>query len=244
MIQHKDAVPWNDDIVTSSNAANSAPSPPLYIPTPSNRILLRSPLVDYDAQSLLPFYRDSETVKWMGDAWSFNPEKGEQPKATLEKMRKFLEGFEEGWEEKSWFFTVVLNSGQKEQGRQVSTEGSREDDDKEEVIGWVGLLKEPSAPLTCDLGILFGRPFWHKGFAPEALQTLAYYGYYNLGLEKITLQTREGNENMIGWMERLGYGEGRKGEFEGRPWRFWEIPRPPKQDQQEQANDQDVGVVV
>lgn len=78
------------------------------------------------------------------------------------------------------------------------------------AIGSIGLLLNGSTDLTnkddeCELGYWIGKPFWGKGYIPEASKEMLRYGFENLNMTKIWCAYYDGNTKSKRVQEKLGF---------------------------------------
>ena len=91
------------------------------------------------------------------------------------------------------------------------------------VLWWaVSLTQDGPAIGECDLseidrhhgraeiGFLFARAHWGKGYAREAMEAVIAHGFETLALERLWARVHDGNTASIALVERLGFA------FEGR----------------------------
>ncbi|MEG0832774.1 MAG: GNAT family N-acetyltransferase [Oscillospiraceae bacterium] len=57
----------------------------------------------------------------------------------------------------------------------------------------------------CELGYWIGRPFWGKGYMPEAVTEIIRYAFENLGMATIWCGYYEGNNNSRRVQEKTGF---------------------------------------
>lgn len=88
----------------------------------------------------------------------------------------------------------------------------------EQTLWWVAALA-PDGPAIgeCDLseidrhhgraevGFLFARRHWGKGYAKEAMEAVIAHGFETLGLERLWARFHAGNEASRRLLERLGF---------------------------------------
>lgn len=77
-------------------------------------------------------------------------------------------------------------------------------------IGTIELKLPGKTELTdrateCELGYWLGRPFWGRGYMPEAARTLLRYGFTELEMEAIWCGYYTGNEKSKRVQEKLGF---------------------------------------
>lgn len=78
------------------------------------------------------------------------------------------------------------------------------------AVGSVALLNQDEANLTikkdeAEIGYWIGRPFWGKGYVPEAVSELSNRAFYELGIKRIWCCHFEGNTNSQRVMEKCGF---------------------------------------
>ena len=96
-----------------------------------------------------------------------------------EKTRRFLETF---CIEKGRALAAVLKSSQK-------------------VIGYI--LFSPLEDGVYEIGWIFNRAFWRRGYAYESCAALIGYGFREMGIHKVIAETTDGVKS-AGLMEKLG----------------------------------------
>ena len=69
------------------------------------------------------------------------------------------------------------------------------------VIGYI--LFNPTSPGTYELGWVFNRAFWRKGYAFEALSAIIDYGFRELSVKKFIAETTDPIRS-VGLMKKLG----------------------------------------
>lgn len=80
----------------------------------------------------------------------------------------------------------------------------------EKAIGAVELiLKGHTNRVTrddeCELGYWLGKPFWGRGYIPEAAKELLRHGYEDLGMQTIWCGYYDGNEKSKRVQEKVGF---------------------------------------
>lgn len=78
------------------------------------------------------------------------------------------------------------------------------------AIGAVSLKFGEDTNMTaredeCELGYWVGRPFWGRGYAPEAAAELMRHGFEDLGMTAIWCGCYEGNHQSMRVQEKLGF---------------------------------------
>ena len=104
----------------------------------------------------------------------------------------------------------------------------QEHDLREGRMMWWVVALSPEGPAIgdCDLseidthhgraevGFLFARAHWGKGYAREAMEAVLGHGFGQLGLKRLTARVHEGNDASIKLLARLGFAyEGRLKSF-------------------------------
>lgn len=102
-----------------------------------------------------------------------------EPAYTLEKTRQFLEEFCIG---KKGALAAVL----KETGK---------------VIGYI--LFKPWEEDVYEIGWIFNKEYWRKGYAYESCSAVIAYGFHEMGLHKVVAEAIDGVKS-VGLMEKLG----------------------------------------
>lgn len=78
------------------------------------------------------------------------------------------------------------------------------------AIGAVELmLKGHNSMMTkddeCELGFWLGKPFWGKGYVPEAARELIRHGFEELGMTAVWCRYFDGNQKSKRVQEKLGF---------------------------------------
>lgn len=78
------------------------------------------------------------------------------------------------------------------------------------AIGAVELKLNGNTDMTtkedeCELGYWLGKPFWGRGYMPEAAAALLRHGFENLGMQTIWCGYYDGNINSKRVQEKLGF---------------------------------------
>lgn len=78
------------------------------------------------------------------------------------------------------------------------------------AIGSIGLILNGSTDMTdrddeCELGYWIGKPFWGKGYIPEAAKHLLRHGFEDLGMTTIWCGYYDGNTKSKRVQEKLGF---------------------------------------
>jgi ribosomal-protein-alanine N-acetyltransferase len=78
------------------------------------------------------------------------------------------------------------------------------------AIGECDLSEIDAHHARAELGFLFARAHWGKGYAYEAARAAMAYGFNTLGLERLGARVHAGNDASVRLLERLGFAyEGR-----------------------------------
>ncbi len=104
-------------------------------------------------------------------------------------------------QEKAWYDKVMYsNFPTTVFGIELEGEG------KKELIGLTTLTNINMLNRTCDFSILIGvENYRGKGFSKTATQLTLAFGFNELGLNKIALRVRQGNDVAINLYKRLGF---------------------------------------
>ncbi len=78
------------------------------------------------------------------------------------------------------------------------------------AIGAIELMPNRTADGSkeddaCELGYWLGKPFWGRGYMPEAARELIRHGFEELGMNKIWCGYFEGNQKSKRVQEKLGF---------------------------------------
>lgn len=78
------------------------------------------------------------------------------------------------------------------------------------AIGSIGLMLNGDTDMTdkddeCELGYWIGKPFWGKGYIPEAAQRIIRHGFEELGMTTIWCGYYDGNIKSKRVQEKLGF---------------------------------------
>lgn len=78
------------------------------------------------------------------------------------------------------------------------------------AIGAIELKLNGNTDMTerddeCELGYWLGKPFWGRGYMPEAAEELIRYGFEDLGMTTIWCGYYDGNEKSQRVQEKLGF---------------------------------------
>lgn len=82
--------------------------------------------------------------------------------------------------------------------------------DNDKAIGAIELKLKGHTDMTdkedeCELGYWLGKPFWGRGYMPEAVRELLRYGFENLGMSTIWCGYYDGNEKSKRVQEKVGF---------------------------------------
>lgn len=146
----------------------------MYIELKTERLLLR-PLDVSDLKTVHRFEADAETAKYM----LYPPDK------SLEDTKRFLERISAEWKKETpslYEFAVIFNLVQ---------------------IGIVSLYIDQDK-TEGELGWIFDRQYWGKGYATEAALAVKDFAIRHLKVKKITAYCDSRNINSARVMERIG----------------------------------------
>jgi ribosomal-protein-alanine N-acetyltransferase len=73
------------------------------------------------------------------------------------------------------------------------------------AIGECDLSEIDRHHRRAELGFLFAREHWGKGYAEEVTRRAMKYGFEELGLERLWARVHAGNERSVRLLERLGF---------------------------------------
>ncbi len=78
------------------------------------------------------------------------------------------------------------------------------------AIGAIELKLKGHTDMTdkedeCELGYWIGKPFWGRGYMPEAVRELLRHGFENLGMTTIWCGYYDGNEKSKRVQEKVGF---------------------------------------
>ena len=82
--------------------------------------------------------------------------------------------------------------------------------DNNEAIGAIALKLNGSTDMTerddeCELGYWLGKPFWGRGYMPEAAEELLRHGFEDLGMTTIWCGYYEGNTKSKRVQKKIGF---------------------------------------
>ncbi len=82
--------------------------------------------------------------------------------------------------------------------------------DSGKAIGAIELRLNGATDMTkhddeCELGYWLGKPFWGRGYMPEAAKELLRYGFEELGMTTVWCGYYDGNEKSKRVQEKLGF---------------------------------------
>ena len=129
-----------------------------------------------DSDALFEILGDAEVVRYVDDGKPFS----------FEKTQKFLETMKKVEREKGFCRWKVV---EKLSGEMVGTCG-------------FGILPETN---ELELGYLFARKFWSKGFASEIAAAVTAYGFNKLGFREIIALTDLENIASQKVLEKIGF---------------------------------------
>ena len=80
----------------------------------------------------------------------------------------------------------------------------------DKAIGAIELMLKGHTNMTdkedeCELGYWLGKPFWGRGYMPEAVRELLRHGFENLGMTTIWCGYYDGNEKSKRVQEKVGF---------------------------------------
>lgn len=78
------------------------------------------------------------------------------------------------------------------------------------AIGAIELMLNGHTDITerddeCELGYWLGKPFWGRGYMPEAARELIRHGFEDLGMNTIWCRYYEGNQKSKRVQEKVGF---------------------------------------
>ncbi len=78
------------------------------------------------------------------------------------------------------------------------------------VIGSISLMLNGETDMTdrddeCELGFWIGKPFWGKGYIPEAAREIIRHGFTELGMNTIWCGYYDGNAKSKRAQEKIGF---------------------------------------
>lgn len=142
----------------------------------TERLILRAWTHD-DAQRLFEICGDAEVMKYIGTR---------KPYKTIEQAREFLIWATDYQAENNFCRWAVLEK----------TSG--------EILGSCGFAR-PHGTVEIELGYLFDRKFWGKGFATEAAKNCLNYGFDELGFDEVIAITDLENVASQKVLEKIGF---------------------------------------
>ena len=82
--------------------------------------------------------------------------------------------------------------------------------ENEKVIGAIALKLNGHTDMTerddeCELGYWLGKPFWGRGYMPEAATEMLRHAFVDLGMRAVWCGYYEGNEKSKRVQEKLGF---------------------------------------
>lgn len=142
----------------------------------TKRLILR-PWCEADADSLFEYAKDPD----VGPAAGWPPHKS--PEESLRIIQNGLNGAE--------CYAVC----EKESGK---------------AIGSIELMLNSRTDLTdkdneCELGYWLGKPYWGRGYIPEAAEKLLHHAFCDLGMTTVRCGYYDGNEKSKQVQEKLGF---------------------------------------
>ena len=142
----------------------------------TERLILRK-WTDADAESLFHYAKDP----------AVGPAAGWQPHQSVEESRNVIRNLLNGAE----CYTIC------EKG-------------SDEAIGSIELRLNGHTDMTdrddeCELGYWLGKPFWGRGYMPEAAKEILRHGFEDLGMNVIWCGYYDGNQKSKRVQEKLGF---------------------------------------
>ncbi|HEX8369920.1 MAG TPA: GNAT family N-acetyltransferase [Pyrinomonadaceae bacterium] len=142
----------------------------------TERLILREWTPD-DAPAMFEICRDAEVMRYIGTG---------KPYKTLDEAEKFLDWAVEYQKEKGFCRWAAI---EKSSGK---------------IVGSCGFAYTHEMP-EAELGYLFGREVWGKGFATEAARAVLNYGFEKLGFREIIAITDLENTASQRVLEKIGF---------------------------------------
>ena len=143
----------------------------------TDRLILRT-WTYADAERLFEICSDAETMLHIGDR---------QPYDSIEKAKEFL----------NWAVPYQLKMGFSRWAVVEKQSGA--------IIGSCGFGFRDQTEV--ELGYLFAREVWGKGFATEAAQACLRYGFAEIGFQKIIALTDIDHEKSQNVLRKIGFQE-------------------------------------
>lgn len=142
----------------------------------TERLILRK-WTDADAESLFHYAKDP----------AVGPAAGWQPHQSVEESRNVIRNLLNGAE-----CYAICEKG------------------SEEAIGSIELRLNGHTDMTdrddeCELGYWLGKPFWGRGYMPEAAREILRHGFEDLGMNVIWCGYYDGNQKSKRVQEKLGF---------------------------------------
>lgn len=142
----------------------------------TERLILRK-WTDADAESLFHYAKDP----------AVGPAAGWQPHQSVEESRNVIRNLLNGVE-----CYAICEKG------------------SDEAIGSIELRLNGHTDMTdrddeCELGYWLGKPFWGRGYMPEAAKEILRHGFEDLGMNVIWCGYYDGNQKSKRVQEKLGF---------------------------------------
>lgn len=142
----------------------------------TERLILRK-WTDADAESLFHYAKDP----------AVGPAAGWQPHHSVEESRNVIRNLLNGAE-----CYAICEKG------------------SDEAIGSIELRLNGHTDMTdrddeCELGYWLGKPFWGRGYMPEAAKEILRHGFEDLGMNVIWCGYYDGNQKSKRVQEKLGF---------------------------------------
>ncbi len=146
------------------------------------RLLIRT-FQSGDAPCLYQFVRDNETQLYDTGPYTLrsNP--------TIDASRQFLARLEQDRLMGKWLWNAIL------------------DKQTEAYLGHISIMYIDNAVKRCELGYFISMEESGKGYATEALEAIVDYCFRSLGMNKIRLRIKRGNEASIRVAKKVGFVE-------------------------------------
>lgn len=156
--------------------------PPLSLPIETPRLLLRD-FVSRDLESVHAYSAMEEVARFL--VWGPN---------TLLQSKQTIRGFldDQKLKPRVNFDLAIVRKGTGRRG-----DGAR-------LIGGIGLKLTDWENRTGDLGYILHPDYWGQGYALEAARALAYSGFRDFGLQRLTATCDQRNKASARVMEKLG----------------------------------------
>jgi ribosomal-protein-alanine N-acetyltransferase len=145
------------------------------IPSIQTQRLLLRPLLSTDADALHRIYQEEGVLQYFPS----------QVPPPIDRVLRFIDGQQAHWQKFGYGNWGIVPQG------------------ANEVIGWVGLQYLPELAET-EVGFLFGRAYWGKGYATETALASLQYGFEQCGLAQIIALVAPDNLASRRVIEKIG----------------------------------------